>query len=144
MKTVTKEQLEKLPHKFQVAFALFCTKQVSHLSDDKRVHDCIEVVEKWLEGKATADAIYDAYAYTATDAAARAASVAYTATDAAGAAGAAAYVAAAARAAADAIYDAIYDANREKIIEEQNRYYEELLNFDNIVEAELFKTETDL
>ena len=125
MKQLTKEDLNKLPHKFQVAFALFCAKQVAHLIDtkDKEVCDnCIEIVEAYLEGKASKEdcerVAYAAAADTAVYAANAANAAAYTANTAA-------YYAANAPNAA---------ANKEQTIKEQHAYYNELLNFDKVFE----------
>ena len=50
--------LLKLPHKLQVSFALYCAKDVYPLVRDKDrtvVKDCLDTVELWLRGKATAE-----------------------------------------------------------------------------------------
>ena len=55
--------LQKLPHKFQVEFALYCAKDVQHLAREKDkavVGNVIRVTELWLIGKATADECFDA------------------------------------------------------------------------------------
>ena len=149
---VTKEMLNKLDHKMQVRFAVFCAKQVIDLVDAKYKEVClkaIEAAEGFVEGKvskeecstaadAAADAAYayvadaaaDAYAADAAAYAAYAYAAAYAA-DAAADAADAADAAAAADAADAAAYAAV---NKERVILEQIRYYEELLNFDNIVE----------
>ena len=59
-----REDIDKLSHKDKVRFALFCAKQVIHLTKAKEVHLCIEVVESWLVGKATKKECRDA-AYAA-------------------------------------------------------------------------------
>jgi hypothetical protein len=53
-----KNLLPKLPHKLQVCFALYCAKDVSSLVKDEHkeiVKACIDTVELWLRGKATAE-----------------------------------------------------------------------------------------
>jgi hypothetical protein len=130
MTSLNTTNMEMLSHCNQVAFALFCAKQVLHLvkPEHKEVVDrCIATVELWFEGKATkedcmgaasaaraaaysanaasyaiADAAHDA-AYAAAHAAHAAAHAAYAA-DAAHAAAHAAYAADAAHAAAHAAY----------------------------------------
>lgn len=65
MEVIDKSYLEKLPHKMQVVFALFCAKQVEHLvsEQDKEAFDrCIDVVERWLEGRASKKECNAAYA----------------------------------------------------------------------------------
>jgi hypothetical protein len=143
-----------------VRFALFCAEQVRDSWKD--IPECvaaINMVERWLKGKAAEEecvnassAAYDA-AYAANAAAAYAAAyaasaaanaanadaaysdataAAYAASDAAYAADAAAYVAA---------YDAAYAANaaagKSHLIEAQWNYYNELLHFDDIAEKAL-------
>jgi hypothetical protein len=135
---VNREMLDKLDHKMQVMFAVFCAKQVIdlvRLQDKEVCLKAIEAAEGFIEDRvskeecraAAATAHAAAYADART-AAAYAAAAAY-----ADAAAAAAYAAADA---ADAAYaaDAADAANKERVILEQIRYYEELLNFDNIVE----------
>ena len=106
---LTKQDLEKLPHKFQTMFAVFCAKQVFHLisEKDKNVYlKAIEAAEGFIEGTVSKDA-----ANAAANAANAAASAAYAAS-------------AAVNAAANAA------ANKEQIIKEQWEYYNELLNFE--------------
>ena len=101
--------LSKVPHTFQVMFALHCAKQVMHLAEN--IPECkaaIEVTEKWLENKAATEELLIAHAANA-----NAAHVAYAAAYAAAhAANANAYAAAAyaAYAAANAAYYAAYYA----------------------------------
>lgn len=98
---VTREMLNKLDHKMQVRFAVFCARQVIDLVDAKYKEVClkaIEAAEGFVEGKVSKEECRIA-AYTAT----------------------AAYAAARALA-------------RKDIEQEQIRYYNELLNFDKIVE----------
>ena len=134
MNEITKEMLKKLPHKSQVAFAVFCAKQVFHLVKEEHKAVCtkaIEAAEGFIYGNATAeecgitgaaaDAAYTAAYAVAADAAA------YAADAGAYAAYAAAYAAGVA-----------YGTNKQEIVHEQIRYYEELLNFDSLVENTLF------
>ena len=66
METITTSELEKLSHRDQVRFALFCANQVIHLTDIKEGKVAIEVTERWLEGKATKEECKTAtYAYAA-------------------------------------------------------------------------------
>ena len=56
IKKVSKEELELLPHKDCVRFALFCAEQVRDSWKD--IPECvvaIETAERWLEGKASAE-----------------------------------------------------------------------------------------
>ena len=137
MKQPQTTDLQKLPHNFQVRFALFCAKQVVDLVEPKYKQVCdnaILTVERWLDNKATAEecrAAAHAAAYTAAYAANAAAyaanAAAHAATDAAYAANAAAHAAHA----ADAPYPAVNAShNKEQTIKEQWDYYNELLNFD--------------
>ena len=158
MKQLQTTDLQKLPHNFQVRFALFCAKQVVDLVEPKYKHkqlcdNAILTVEKWLDNKATveecrtaADAAYAAYAaahavafaVNAAYAAANAAYAAYTAAHAAYTACTAANAADAAAHAAYTVYTAANAAhaaanashNKEQTIKEQWDYYNELLNFD--------------
>jgi hypothetical protein len=115
--------------------ALFCAKQVIHLATDERAKIAVEVVERWLEGKASREecktAGGDAYAAAAAGYAAAAAHAAYAAGDAAYAYAAAAYAAYAA--AAYAAYAAGEDT-REKLLQQQWDYYDQLLNEDRYFE----------
>jgi len=165
-----KEDISLLPRRFQVMFALFCARQVE--DGWKGIPECrvaIEVVERWLDGKATIEecrvattaayaaayaAVYAAHAavyathaaaavYAANAAADAAAYATYDATyDATAAATAAAYAAAnaanaAAAYAAAAYAAAAYATDKEKVIEKQWEYYNELLYFDEIAEKSL-------
>ena len=113
---VRKCELTTLEKQF---FALHCAKQVLPIYEaknpnDKRVSECIEATERYLNGKISIDELMDkrsaaAYAATAADAAyasyaADAAAYASCAADAATAADAAAYADDAAATAADAAY----------------------------------------
>jgi hypothetical protein len=133
---VTKEMLDKLDHKMQVMFAVFCAKQVIDLVDAKNKEVClkaIEAAEGFVEGKVSKEECSAAAA--AAYAIARAyADAAYAAAYAAYAAAAYAAAAAAAYAADAAAYAAADAKNKEVVVLEQIRYYKELLNFDNIVE----------
>ena len=141
METITREQLELLPHHKQVRFALFCAKQVAHLSKDKRVIKAISTTEAFLEGKATKEECADAYASASYASAAAAANAAAYAAYAASYASADAYAsaayasaAAAANAASAAAAAAANAAAKSKLIEEQNNFYDQLLNADKYFE----------
>ena len=86
-----KQWLEKLSHKSNVMFALFCAKQVIHLVNNDEAKVAINTVERWLDGKATAEecGAATAAAYHAANAAAYHAAAAYAATATANAATAA-------------------------------------------------------
>ena len=147
-----KSLLPKLPYKLQVSFALYCAKDVFHLVRDKdkdRVKTCIDTVELWLKGKATAkecqaaaDASYaSAYAadhaihYTAHSAAnaiyytANAINTAYTASYAAYAAYYSAY--AAAKVAANTIIDS--DKAAEKYLAHLNKMIKDLTPIEKVL-----------
>jgi hypothetical protein len=111
-------------------YAWWCASQVSHLTDDKRVHDCLAVVLRHSEGKATDEELAVARkgafsAYGAASAAAYTAASASAADARAAAADAdAAYAAAwaAAKVAADAAYAAdAADAGARKAQEDKLR-----------------------
>jgi hypothetical protein len=152
--TITTAMLEKLDHKKQVAFAVFCAKQVKHLVKEEHklvVNKAIEVAEGFAFGNVSKDeclaaraaAHAAAHAAHAAGAAAYAATyaAAYAATHAAYAAGdAAIHAAYAAGAATHAAYAAGDAAGAARAAHtEQIRYYEELLNFDSLIENSLFK-----
>jgi len=79
--------LSELSHKNKVRFALFCAKQVKHLMNSKKATQAIDIVELFLEDKATAEecrkastVTYASAAYTTSAAAAAtAASASYAA-----------------------------------------------------------------
>jgi len=150
----TQQELAKLPHLFQVRYALYAATSVANLTTLPEAATCLRVVQDYLDGKASkadcraanaaanaayaanaaADAAYAAY--YAANAAADAADAAYAAANAA----AAAYYAANAAAAAGAYAAANAAAgNKAKaaLVKDLRRYYEELLNFDSISEAYL-------
>jgi len=52
---VTEENIGLLSYRNKVQFALFCVKQAIHLTDSHEAHKCVDVLELWLEGKASAD-----------------------------------------------------------------------------------------
>jgi len=156
----TSSELQKLSHKNQVRFALFCAKAVSHLNPNHEIQLAIKTVELWLDNKATAEeckkAADAAYAYAdaayATDYASYAgahaayAGAAYADADAASyAAGAAAHAGCAAHAARAASYAAAAYAGahaaaaKNKAIQAQREYYDSLLyineNFEKIILA---------
>jgi len=99
-------------------YAWWCASQVKHLTDDRRVHDCLDVIDRYIKGEVSEDDLEAAWA--AARAAARdardAAGAAWAARDAAGAAAwaardaAGAAAGAAARAAARDARDAAGDA----------------------------------
>ena len=117
--------IAKLSHKDMVQFALFCAKQVIHLIDIPEVHECIRVVELWLEGKASAEDCERA-ANAAADAA----------WHAAGAARAVAYAAYAAYA---AYYVAYHAARAGASKQEMMEYLYELVYINEIAEQVLLK-----
>jgi len=115
--------IKVLDKKTRVHVGALFADTIKHLTEDKRVHDCIEVCFRYARGEATeeelknaADAVYDARATAITTTAARAAATAADAGTAAGAARAtataAAYAATAAAYAAyaDVVADAVLDA----------------------------------
>jgi len=56
MKTkITEYNIRLLSHKDKVRFALFCAKQVKYKIKDIEGFNCIRMVEKWLDGKATSN-----------------------------------------------------------------------------------------
>ena len=71
-------------------FALWCARQVEHLSDDERVKQCNDVTEKYINGDATLNELNT----SRTAAAAAAAATAAAAARSAGAAARSAYIAA--------------------------------------------------
>ena len=125
---ITKEDLAKLAHREQVAFAIFCAKQVYHLVEEKHkeaVDKCINITERWIVGEATSEEcgeVADA-TYTAT------ADAAYAAANATYAAAYTAYAVYADAYAASAAYNAA--KNKAKTIEEQWECYNALLNLEN-------------
>jgi len=144
-KKVSKEELELLSHKDIVRFALFCAEQMRDKWEN--IPECvnaINIVERWLEGKATEEECWKAtnatnaaYATYAATNAADAAAYAYSAYSAyvAYVAYASAYAAYAADA---AVYVAAYaSAGKPHLIEAQWEYYNELLHFDDIAEKAL-------
>ena len=147
---ITRQDLDALSHAYQVRFACFCARQVLHLVREKDREVCENAVitaEKWLIGEATseecslaanaANAAHAAYAAHATAntaahaayaAAAAAAHAAYAANAANAAAAAAATVVAHAANAAAALKD------KQKLIDEQWDFYNDLLNVDKHLE----------
>ena len=137
MNIVTVKDLQKLDHHKQVCFALFCTKQVEHLSQTPEGKTCIEVVERWLAGEATAEeckrlADIAYMAPTTIHATIHAARVIYAAVYTIHAA---VYtIHAAIYAARTASYTMSYDNEREHRLKAQWDYYDELLNADKYLE----------
>jgi len=134
MKLVRKKELLLLSQQDCVRFAIFCAEQVKE--DWENIPECvnaINIVERWLEGKATEEECWKATeeecwkaAYAASHAAAYAANAATYPASAS-----AAYAASAAANAADY---ASASAGNPHLIEAQWNYYEELLHFDDIAE----------
>ena len=146
----TQQDLAKLPHLFQVRYALYAATKVAHLTTLPEAATCLRVVGDYLDSKASkedcrvaATAAYAANAASAASAAADAANAAataayaayYDAYAAAAAADAAYYDAYAAAAAADAAGATRRDTTA--LVADLRRYYEELLNFDAISESYL-------
>ena len=131
-----KSLLLKLPHKLQVSFALYCAKDVYPLvreEDRVVVKACINTVELWLKGKATAEECVAVtnIAYTA-HAAAYAINTAYTASYATYAAYAAYYSAyAAAKVAANTIIDS--DKAAEKYLAHLNKMIKDLTPIERVL-----------
>jgi hypothetical protein len=160
--------LEKLPHKIQVSFALYCAEDVYPLvKDNKKAKLCIDLVKEWLRNPdivelmeklrdadtaayasnaaayhAADDAAYiTAYAANAVYAAASAAaSAAHSTHDDAHAANAA-YTILAANAAAYAARAAAYAANAASHEEKTQEYYGVLVGYLTEVEKELYSQE---
>jgi hypothetical protein len=143
MKDIIKSvDILKLPRKYRLYFALFCAKQVKHLCQHiPEAVNCLDLLERYLDGdtsvtvemlEAAANAAY-AYAYAAANAAYAAWAAAYAAVYAAGYAVVTAGYAAC-YAVATAGYAAAAAGEKEKIIEEQWKYYDELLNINENLE----------
>lgn len=122
---VTREMLDKLDHKMQVMFAVFCIKQILHLIDNRYKKAClrsIEIAEDFIEGKVTGDEIY-------TDVGIEYTIIGYLFSVVTKHSFSSYFAASVAEVAS------ITPNVKKKAIQlEQIRYYEELLNFDNIVE----------
>jgi hypothetical protein len=140
VKIVSTEDLNKLPHRYQVMFAVFCAEQVVGLVKEQYRETCLKTIDtakKWLRGEVSTEECIAAGDYAAartagcaTGYAGAAASAAYAAAYASGTGGA--YAAAyAANAAGDAAYA---DNNENKVVKEQWNYYHELLNLDSTLE----------
>jgi len=145
--------LNELSHKNKVKFALFCAKQVKHLLNNKEAIQAIDIVELFLEDKATAEecrkASNAAYtvantAYAASAAAyTSAAYTAYTATTAYTAASAASYAASAASYAAHAAYTAINLNNPNNGLNKDQLKQEQMDYLRIVVLSELSEEERD-
>jgi hypothetical protein len=159
--TVSAEDLRKLPHRYQVMFAVFCAEQVVGLIRERDKEICskaLETTKRWLRGEVSTEECRAAaraagcriggYASHAAFAAAGAAGDAahaaiYTTNAAANAARSYAYAAAYASGAGGA-YAAAYAAvnaargyagkNETTLVKEQWDYYNELLNLDENLE----------
>jgi len=144
--------LNELSHKNKVRFALFCAKQTRHLTDNKEAMQAINIVELFLEDKATAKkcrkasdaasyAAYTSYDAAAATAATAAATASYATSNTASnttttasvsyaAANASAYaVSASASAAEAAFYAAINpndEPNKDQLKQEQMDYLRDL------------------
>ena len=135
---VTSEMMYKLDSHKQVMFAVFCARQIFRISKPEHIEICLKAIdaaEGFLYGRVSKQECMNAYA--------DAAYYARSATYAVGAYAAAANTAIAAGGnhaaphAYAAAYCAVYAAgtsNEKTVIVEQNQYYDELLNFDKIVE----------
>ena len=144
--------LPKLPHKMQVSFALYCAKDVYPLvreEDRTVVKDCLDIVELWLKGKATAkeckavadttyNIAYTVYTARAVINAANAANVVYAANAAANAAAYAAYYSAYAYAAAHSASNAVSTANYDKAMEKYLKHLNEMIKDLTSIEKILF------
>jgi hypothetical protein len=139
---ITLSELQKLSHKDQVRFALFCAKSVSHLGSHHEIQLAIKTVELWLDNKATteecraaADAADYAAAYAVYPAAYAAVAAAYATVAANYAAADAAYAIGAAANAV--IYAAGVAADANDLLRQQREYYNNLRyvneNFEKIV-----------
>jgi hypothetical protein len=143
MEKLTREDMKKLPYRFQVLMAVFCAKQVISLVREEDKAAClhaIDMAEKWVRGEASAEHCRDAANVAHAAAAAAAAAAANAAAYAANAAANAATAATAAANAANATHAAAYAANaadRAVILKAQHAYYNELLNFDAIANKAL-------
>ena len=135
---VTSEMIYMLDSHKQIIFAVFCARQIFHISKPKHKKICLKAIdaaEGFIYGRVSKQECMNAYA----DAAYYARSATYAVGAYAAAANAAIaaggnHVAAHAYAAA---YCTVYAAgtdNEKTVIVEQNQYYDELLNFDKIVE----------
>ena len=137
VKEITIDNLRELSRKNCVRFALFCANQVAHIETSEKAQECRDIVERWLEGKASSKECRDA-ANAACDtsiAVARATAVyAIYTTYAAGTTrdhfAHFAYYAYHASYAADAASN----KKTEEIIEEQRNYYDALLSWNEIFE----------
>ncbi len=107
-----------LPRKDKVRFALFCAKQVAHLSKDSRVSEAISTVEMYLEDKATSDQCAHAAAHAAATAAHAAAYAVHAA---------AAAAAHAVHAAAHAVHAAAHAVHAAELKQEQLSFLRDLL-----------------
>jgi hypothetical protein len=132
--------LNKLSHKDCVLFTLFCAKQIEYKW--KNFPECIKAIEKverWLEGKATAEECKNAAAAARAAANANADAAAYAAAAARAAANANADAAAYAAAYAAAAYAAYAVASAAAIKETQMNYLYELLYINEIFEDRVLR-----
>jgi hypothetical protein len=120
----------KLPRKFFVRFALYCANDVKHLMNKESLR-VLEVMQLWLEGKATEQEVKDAadFSYTNIKDTAAYTAAFYAADAAAYAAYAAFYAAYAADAAFYAAYHSSYAANKdEQKFQQYYNKFNEMLN----------------
>ena len=129
---VCSKLLSKLSHKDQVRFALFCDYQVKNEWEKSiKVKKAIELVELWLEDKATTEDCevflgrernMDQYPYSISTLTSYHLSAEY------------------ARGASDYVLAAfVYDYKRKDIIKAQRKYLNELLYVDDILEKIILK-----
>jgi hypothetical protein len=134
-KIVSAEDLNKLPHRYQVMFAIFCTEQVVDLvrEQDREVYvKALDTSKRWLRGEVSEEECRVAgdYAYARTAGCAACAAI-YAANAASTATYAAIYAANTARAARAGVYAG---KNETSLVKEQWDYYYELLNLDSNLE----------
>jgi len=129
MRLPTTRDLVKLPHLYQVRYALYAATKVAHLTKLPQAATCLRVVEAYLAGKASkedcrvaANAAAENAAYYAAKAA-----CAITAEDVIIYADYAAWFA----------YFITDSSFKLELIADLRRYYEELLNFDAIADQYL-------
>ena len=147
MERITRQEVQKLSHNFQVRFALFCTYQVKDRWD--KTPSCIEavkIVELWLDGRASSEECrVAAHAADCAVGSVGGVVVSYTAFAAANVSNAGAcaadYNAGACACTASAAAGGYAGTSKDKVIKEQWDFYNELLHFDEIVEKALLGEE---
>lgn len=139
VREITKEDLEKLPHRMQVEFAVFCAEQVIDKAPDEAKEfglHAIAMTKLWLDGKASAEVCvlsgkktwFQIDNYNAADAAAHAA-YSTVSSDA---------VIQAKEASMTVIYQSSH-ARKPRVIQEQFEYYYLLLRLDELAEKALLQ-----